>query len=1024
MTTSRSVSPRFAAAHDDDNDTGRDPIAYGYAAQPAPVSTARLLTPDTNSAPTGTITLTGTPSMGHILIANTSGLADADGLGALHYEWQTDSDVNFGWVDAGTDSPVFGGLRYLDVGRHARVIVSYTDGHGTTEHVTSVVSDEIGYNDHDPTGAVTIDGTLVIGATLTANVSQLADADGMGTLNIVWITASRGAVMGPTLTLVKQDAGTQVMLQVNYLDGLGTPQGESAVSGTVANINSPPVLNAPILSGNAIVGGQMIASPSYSDADGNGFAHYTWQRDAGSGFVNIGAPDNQFYTPAAADVGATLRVILNYTDGHGTAEQLTSAASLTVIAANTTHSGNVTVTGTGVSGQTLTADTSTLADPDGLGVLHYAWFRDGPQVGGDSPTYILTDADVGHNVGVSVTYTDLHGTAESAGGTFASVIAASAAPVVSPGSFFLPFTEQGAPQAISPGVTVSDVQSTTFTGATVTIAGGALSGDTLGFTNQNGITGSYDAGTHILTLSGTSSVANYQTALRSVTFSTPGDNPTNFGADVFRTITWQVDDGQASNHASNLGTSGIFVDGVNDAPTMHPDTFATTEQAVLGSGLNLFANNGAGADSDPDTILQVLTVNGLVGAAGHTVSLASGALVTVNADGTFLYDPNHAFDSLPGAGSGAANTHATDHFTITVAGGSDLVTVTVNGVDSDDTLKGTTGNDSFDGGSGTDTVVFTGSHGDYTFSGSGNSHTFADQRSGTNDVTDTAVNVEFFRFTDGTFTFNQFGDLTRTITDTGTAPWTTQSFLYDTQGSIETQVVTYDNGTKTATVWGQPGDLWYTDYYNTNNHITTRVGTADDGTHWLVLFDAENQYSWANAQINYDANWNQTSMFLNNDSGPATTSMVPLYPVLDTLIWFASPYDPNFGGAPQDTALDGGRGVDKLFGFAGNDTLNGGAGDDYLSGGLGHDTLTGGSGNDHFAFRFGDGHDTVTDFVPGSGSGDLIDLHGYGIADFTALQSHIFQNGADTLIYLDAENDITLTGVTATTLNSGDFVFS
>ena len=43
-------------------------------------------------------------------------------------------------------------------------------------------------------------------------------------------------------------------------------------------------------------------------------------------------------------------------------------------------------------------------------------------------------------------------------------------------------------------LTVSDVDSGgNLTGATVTIGAGFIAGDTLNFTNQNGITGSYNA---------------------------------------------------------------------------------------------------------------------------------------------------------------------------------------------------------------------------------------------------------------------------------------------------------------------------------------------------------------------------------------------------------------------------------------------------------------------------------------------------------------------------------------------------
>ena len=87
-----------------------------------------------------------------------------------------------------------------------------------------------------------------------------------------------------------------------------------------------------------------------------------------------------------------------------------------------------------------------------------------------------------------------------------------------------------------------DGSSTTVAGATVAISSGLLSGDTLNFMNQNGITGSYNTG--VLTLAGTASVANYQTALDSVTynFTLLNGDPTNGGTDTSRTIDWSVTD--------------------------------------------------------------------------------------------------------------------------------------------------------------------------------------------------------------------------------------------------------------------------------------------------------------------------------------------------------------------------------------------------------------------------------------------------------------------------------------------------
>ena len=63
--------------------------------------------------------------------------------------------------------------------------------------------------------------------------------------------------------------------------------------------------------------------------------------------------------------------------------------------------------------------------------------------------------------------------------------------------------------------------------------------------------------------------------------------------------------------------------------------------------------------------------------------MASGALLTLNADGTFDYDPNGAFDDL------AEGETATDGFAYTVSdgnGGVDTasVTITIDGVPAND----------------------------------------------------------------------------------------------------------------------------------------------------------------------------------------------------------------------------------------------------------------------------------------------------------------------------------------------------
>ena len=94
---------------------------------------------------------------------------------------------------------------------------------------------------------------------------------------------------------------------------------------------------------------------------------------------------------------------------------------------------------------------------------------------------------------------------------------------------------------------------TDVTGATMTIGIGYQSGsDTLHFTTQNGITGVYSGG--VLTLSGSATPAQYQTALASVTFSSTSNSTAT------RNISIVVNDsGDTGNVNSNTATTQIVV---------------------------------------------------------------------------------------------------------------------------------------------------------------------------------------------------------------------------------------------------------------------------------------------------------------------------------------------------------------------------------------------------------------------------------------------------------------------------------
>ena len=125
------------------------------------------------------------------------------------------------------------------------------------------------------------------------------------------------------------------------------------------------------------------------------------------------------YTLAAADVGKTIKVRVVFTDDAGNEESLTSAATSEVVAAATPNSpatGTPAITGTAQVGDSLTADTSGIADPDGLtnATFGYQWLADDAEISGATgSSYTLTSSEQGKTIKVRVAFTDDAGNAES-----------------------------------------------------------------------------------------------------------------------------------------------------------------------------------------------------------------------------------------------------------------------------------------------------------------------------------------------------------------------------------------------------------------------------------------------------------------------------------------------------------------------------------------------------------------------------------------------------------------------------------
>jgi len=142
------------------------------------VSAGTSAVSNVNDLPTGAVTITGTAQENQVLTANTAGIADVDGLGTFSYQWIRDG-VDIGGATSSTYT-----LGDADVGATISVKVSYTDGHGAAEDVTSVA-----------TGAVTnINDAPVLNNSGNPALSNVAEDTALPTGNTVASIVINGSI--------------------------------------------------------------------------------------------------------------------------------------------------------------------------------------------------------------------------------------------------------------------------------------------------------------------------------------------------------------------------------------------------------------------------------------------------------------------------------------------------------------------------------------------------------------------------------------------------------------------------------------------------------------------------------------------------------------------------------------------------------------------------------------------------------------------------------------------------------------
>src|SRR5262249_2208480 len=363
------------------------------------------------------------------------------------------------------------------------------------------------------------------------------------------------------------DFGSNLTRQITWVldDGGASSNLSAAVTTavTLTDVNDAPTLSSVAATVAFSLGSTVELSPSLSvsDPDGLGLASATVHVAAGS-FAGDG-------DVLAADTGGT-NIVASY---NSSTETLTLTGSDTLAHYQSVLEGVSFASG---------------ANPNTFGANNtrtLTWVVDDGSGSNHASTAVTTTVEIAHippslsNVAATIAFTQGHTT------------------------------------TLSPAITVTDIDSTTLTSATVAITGGSFGGDGAvlsATTTGTAITASYNSATETLPLTGSDTLAHYQGVLDKVTFSA-GSDPTNHGSNPTRTVRWVVDDGNGSNGLSTAADSTITITPLDAAPTLSSVTgsIGFTEN---GAAVTL-AGNLSISDSDSTTLTSA------------TVSISGGAFV-------------------------------------------------------------------------------------------------------------------------------------------------------------------------------------------------------------------------------------------------------------------------------------------------------------------------------------------------------------------------------------------------------------
>ncbi len=350
-----------------------------------------------------------------------------------------------------SDNEDTGGADGWTIGNDSKEYNGTTSSWGTTSSSRSLMIEVKGYAsaNNPATGAPSISGVLQQNEELTAATLGIADADGLGTFAYQWLadgTAISGATSS-TYTLTADEVGKAISLTVTFTDG--EDFSESLTSAATHNVVASGATRrllwlgtlTPTDRSGGTVGtnvftqqGTLIPHSFTYGSDTYGFDQMDFGPAPSSGLLIAmrpvpGADEEEgwiFDTGrewAVSDASVNndgTQIFMNWSAAAGDVDWTIGMESVVYLLeeVNAPPTGAPAITGTPRVGEELTADTSAIMDPNGLTTpgYSYQWVRVNgnttTNIGTDSSTYTLVDADADKQIRVDVTFTDDGSTTE------------------------------------------------------------------------------------------------------------------------------------------------------------------------------------------------------------------------------------------------------------------------------------------------------------------------------------------------------------------------------------------------------------------------------------------------------------------------------------------------------------------------------------------------------------------------------------------------------------------------------------